>query len=72
MWPAIARFFRKLRFQLERNRFRRDLAEEIALHRELKLREHTMAGLPPEQAASQTLLAMGNMTLAAEESIRTK
>ena len=68
MWLSIARVVRKLWFQLGRERFKRELAEEIAVHQELKFREHTMAGLSSRQAGTQTRLEMGNITLAAEES----
>ncbi len=68
MWPAILRFVRKLRYQLQRERFRRELAEEIALHADLKFREYTAAGLAAQQATGRTRREMGNITLAAEES----
>ena len=56
----MSKWFRKLRWQMERRRFRRELAEELALHAELKQRE----GLTTAEARR----AMGNVTLAAEES----
>src|SRR5215471_6623812 len=68
MWPAILRFFRKLWCQVQRERFRRELAEELALHADLKLREHTAAGVPIHLAAPQTRREMGNITFAAEVS----
>ena len=54
MWGAIERWFRKLRWQTRREQFRRELAEELALHTALKLRECTGTGLAPEAAETQT------------------
>ncbi len=65
---SVLRLFRKLRHTLQRERFQRELAEELALHAELKLGEHTAAGLAPDAAAQQTRREMGNITLAVEES----
>lgn len=55
------RFLRKLGYLMQRERLRRELAEEMALHRDLKYREC-------EGDPWQTRREMGNMTLAAEES----
>jgi predicted permease len=53
---------------MHRARFRRELAEEIALHADLKFHEYRAAGLPLDAAAMRTRREMGNVTLAAEES----
>ncbi len=47
---------------------RRELAEELALHAQLKLHECEGAGFSSEDAAAQVRREMGNVTLAAEES----
>jgi len=60
MRAAIHRWLRKLRYQTERERFRQELAEELALHADLKLRECS----DPAQMRRE----MGNVTLAAEQS----
>jgi putative ABC transport system permease protein len=67
MWLVVSRFTRKLAFQLERNRFRQELAEELATHEAFKLADHTTAGLGAREAAQRTRLEMGNVTLAAEQ-----
>ena len=67
MWLPISRFFRKLSFQFQRERFRQELSEELATHQAFKFREHTTAGLPFQQAAEQTRRDMGNVTLAFEQ-----
>src|SRR5579884_2485364 len=64
----IARFVRRLRFQLGRGRFREELAEEMAAHEAFKYRELTLAGETPSEAAAHTRREMGNITLAAEQS----
>ena len=64
---SFVRFLRKLSMQFDRERFRRELAEELAAHAALKYREHTMAGLAPHEAARRTQLEMGNVTLASEQ-----
>jgi putative ABC transport system permease protein len=68
MGLRVVRFIRKLWFQFHGERFGRELAEELEIHRALKLHEHTTAGLSSSEAAAQTRVDMGNMTLAAEES----
>lgn len=67
MWLPIRRFLCKLLLQFERERLRRELAEELAAHQALKFHEHTMAGLAPDEAAQQTRREMGNLALAAEQ-----
>ncbi len=64
----MLRFLRKVRIQTQRGKLRRELAEELALHAQLKLRECEAAGLGPEAAGAQARREMGNVTLAAEES----
>ncbi len=68
MWTSLARFWRKLAFQFQRDRFHREMAEELALHAELKQREHAAAGLSAGEAAARARRDMGNLTLALDES----
>jgi hypothetical protein len=67
MQMPISRFIRKLMLRSDRDRFRRELSEELAAHEALKYDEHLRAGLRPQEAERQTRLDMGNVTLAVEE-----
>jgi hypothetical protein len=69
MWLAICGFIRKLSFQMERERFRKELAEELETHEALKLAENTTGGLAPREAAQRTRLEMGNVTLAVDQAV---
>ena len=66
MWLLLCHFVRKLGSQFERERFRRELAEELATHEALKFNEYEAAGLP-RRRRPKTRLEMGNITLAAEQ-----
>lgn len=68
MFFQLNRFARKLTLQFGRERFHRELEEEIAAHRALKLDQQRRLGASPEEAANQTRREMGNLTLAAERS----
>ncbi len=68
MWQTISRFFRKLKYQLHRNTWQRELNEELAFHAEFKFRQFRDAGLNATEAGAQARRQMGNVTLAAEES----
>ena len=63
MW---ARLRNKLRFLLRRERFDRELAEEMDFHREMLAAEQVRAGLDPEAAAVSARRQLGNTTLARE------
>ena len=67
MWLPVQRFFRKASLLGERERFRSELTEELAVHEALKVYELTAAGLTRDEVAQKTRLEMGNITLAAEE-----
>ena len=64
----IRRFLNKIGFLFERERFRTELAEELAVHQALKHREHVATGLPSVEAAAQARVDMGNATLATDRS----
>jgi predicted permease len=68
MGASIRRLARKLSFQFGRERFRRELAEELETHEAFKIHAYTRAGLTRHEAEQQTRLEMGNVTLAAEQS----
>lgn len=53
-------FLRKLALLFRRNRFRSELDEEMAFHREQAERELTDAGMSPEAAHSQVVHRFGN------------
>jgi hypothetical protein len=60
------RLLRRLRIWLQRDRFEKELEEEIALHRELAERDQRLAGLAPEDARRAAALRIGNTTVARE------
>ena len=60
------RLFRRVKYLLHRGRRERELAEELAFHRDLAEQEQRHAGLPSESARRATNLQMGNITLARE------
>ncbi len=65
MW---ARLRNKLRFLLLRDRFDRDLNEEMDFHRDMLELEKTRQGIAPEAAALSARRHLGNTTLASEYS----
>jgi putative ABC transport system permease protein len=60
------RVFRRLSYLLHRGRRERELAEELAFHRDLAAQQQRQAGLPPEAVRRATNQQMGNTTLARE------
>ncbi len=60
------RIWRRLAYLLHRRRRERELAEELAFHRELAEHEQRQAGLPPDAVRRVTSRQMGNTTLARE------
>jgi macrolide transport system ATP-binding/permease protein len=64
MW---ARFSNRLRFLFRRDRFDRELAEEMEFHRAMLAAEKAREGLDPEAAAASARRQLGNTTLAAEQ-----
>ena len=65
MW---ARLRNKLRFLLRRDRFDRELTEEMDFHREMLELEKTRQGLERDAAALGARRQLGNTTLASEDS----
>jgi len=65
MW---ARLRNKLHFLVRRERFHRELTEEMDFHREMLELEKTRQGTAPEAAAVSTRRQLGNTTLAREYS----
>ena len=60
------RLLRRVKYLLHRGPRERELAEELAFHRDLAEKEQRDAGLAPEDARRATSLQMGNTTLARE------
>ncbi|HUQ94859.1 MAG TPA: permease prefix domain 1-containing protein, partial [Bryobacteraceae bacterium] len=60
------RWFRRLRFWIQREKAAADLEEEIKQHRALAERDHLIAGLSVDDARKATALQLGNTTLARE------
>ena len=60
---AIALFFRKLRILLSRDKFNRDLDEEMAFHRDQARQEMQSAGLPADEARHVSRRQFGNEPL---------
>src|SRR6516164_4832422 len=70
MVRRMSRFTRKLRILFNRNRFRSELDEEMAFHREQVEKEFIAAGMSPDQARSAAGRQLGNATLLREQSHR--
>ena len=68
---AISHFFRKLALLFRRNRFRSDLDEEMAFHREQTERELIASGLSPQAAHTAAMRRFGNPARLREQSHRT-
>ena len=56
----IGRAFRRVRFHLQRERFERELAEELRFHMEMKARDHEQQGMTPEDAKYAARRRFGN------------
>lgn len=65
---AITLFFRKLRILLSRDSYNRELAEEMAFHREQAEREFQSDGIPPTESQHAARRQFGNETLLREKS----
>jgi putative ABC transport system permease protein len=60
--------WKRLYFLFRRDRFDREMEEEIRLHLEMKVDENLAAGASPEEARSEALRRFGNRTLMQEQS----
>ncbi|HTF45430.1 MAG TPA: ADOP family duplicated permease, partial [Terriglobales bacterium] len=65
---SIARFFKKIRMLLRRERFNSELQEEMAFHRDQKEKELREAGVAPEAAHHAAAREFGNPTRLKEQS----
>src|SRR5580692_1899685 len=65
---AISRFIKKVSILFGRRRFRRDLDEEMAFHREQAKKDHIAAGMAPEAARYAAMRQFGNATVQSERS----
>lgn len=64
----LSRFAKKLSFLFGRQRFRRELDEEMAFHRAQAIEEFIAAGMTPEAARYAAMRQFGNTTLLKEQS----
>jgi macrolide transport system ATP-binding/permease protein len=65
---ALSQVFRKLLLLFRRNRFRSDLDEEMAFHREQAEQGFIAAGMPPAEARRAGIRQFGNVTRLKERS----
>jgi len=64
----MRRLWLRLRVMLRRDRFDRELAEEIEWHRQMMLEDQLEAGVSPQEASRQTAIQFGNTTSVMETS----
>lgn len=67
----LSQFWRRCRHYLRRDRFDRELTEEIRLHLEMKAEEYVAAGMAPEEALWAARHQFGNETRMREMSRET-
>ncbi len=68
MSNKLSQLWRRLLFYLRRDRFDRELEEEMRFHLEMKAEENLAAGISPEEARYATQRQFGNQTLLREVS----
>src|SRR5215475_5764613 len=68
MMDKLSQFWRRLLFYLRRDRFDRELEEEMRFHLEMKAEENLASGAAPEEARYAAQRQFGNQTLLREES----
>jgi putative ABC transport system permease protein len=68
MTDKLSQLWRKLLFHLRRDRFDRELEEEMRFHLEMKAQENAEAGMQPEEARYAAQRQFGNQTLLREVS----
>jgi predicted permease len=62
------RLMKRLMFFLQRDRFDRELEDELSFHLEARVRENLEAGMPPAEARHDAMRRFGNATLVKENS----
>jgi putative ABC transport system permease protein len=68
MTGKLSQLWRRLLFYLRRDRFDRELEEEMRIHLEMKVEENLAAGTSPDEARYAAQRQFGNQTLLWEES----
>ncbi|MGH9939199.1 MAG: permease prefix domain 1-containing protein, partial [Blastocatellia bacterium] len=66
MFDKLSQLWRRLLFYARRNRFDRELEEEMRFHLEMKAEEKLAAGISPEEARYAAQRQFGNQTLLQE------
>src|SRR5262245_40102507 len=66
MMDKLSQLWRRLLFYLRRERFDRELEEEMRFHLEMKAEENLAAGVSPEEAGYAARRQFGNQTLLRE------
>jgi predicted permease len=68
LFDKLSQFWRRLLFYARRDRFDRELEEEMRFHLEMKAEENFAAGISPEEARYAARRQFGNQTLLREVS----
>src|SRR5262247_1913613 len=68
MLDKLSQLWRRLLFYLRRDRFDRELEEEMKFHLEMKAETNLTAGMSPEEACYAAQRQFGNLTLLKETS----
>src|SRR5262249_12594500 len=68
LFDKLSQLWRRLLFYARRNRFDRELEEEMRFHLEMKAEENLAAGISPEEARYKAQRQFGNQTLLREVS----
>src|SRR5215813_4320211 len=68
LFDKLSQLWRRLLFYLRRDRFDRDLEEEMRFHLEMKAEENLAAGVSPEEARYAAQRQFGNQILLREVS----
>jgi putative ABC transport system permease protein len=68
LFDKLSQLWRRLLFYARRNRFDRELEEEMRFHLEMKAEENLAAGTSPEEARYEARRQFGNQTLLREVS----
>src|SRR5262249_47009210 len=68
LFSKLSQLWRRLLFYIRRDRFNRELEEEMRFHLEMKAEENIAAGVSPEEARYAAQRQFGNKTLLREVS----